>query len=661
MRQVAHLRPVPPCPQPYGVRDQSDVQEIERLTADPIGAIQSTYALLQRGAKLAPDAPALSFFLRTEDHTRTTVWTHREWMARINQAANAFRHLGVQRNDVIAFILPNLPETHWVIWGGEAAGIVFAINPLIEPALMTELMNTARPKVLVTLAPTPGTDIWEKVAQAAAAVPSLEHVLTVSPLAYLHSKLAVALKVLSRWRTPGRIAQAKVARLQPLLESASASSLDFAEPCLDDVASYFCTGGTTGLPKIAVRTHRTEVANAVELSATFGPEIQGAGRTVFCGLPLFHVNAQIGTGLTPWSVGAHVVLGTPQGYRAPGLIAHFWDMVAHHRFIFFSGVPTVYSALLQHPPKGQDLRALKYGVCGAAPMPVELFERFQRETGVKILEGYGLTEGGCVSSLNPPHGEVRSGSIGLRLPWQDMRALILDEQGQWSRDAEIDEVGIIAIKGPNLFQGYLHPSHNQGLWIERPEAGNNVGRWLNTGDLGRKDGDGYFWLTGRKKELIIRGGHNIDPKLIEEALYAHPDVAMAAAVGRPDAHAGEVPVAYVQLRSGAAISEDALLAHAKETISERAAWPKKVLILPSLPTTGIGKIFKPALTMLEMEAVVRDEAEIAGVTLKACKAEQDPRQGLIVKWQANNNAAAFHQRLSAYAFKHEELYLEQKF
>lgn len=654
MPSVAALRPVQPRA-PQGVRQLEDVHLIEAEQPDLIAGVRSTYDLLERGARRNLEATALSFFLRTEDHTQPVAWTHREWMARITQAANAFRRLGVGRDDVVAFILPNLPETHWTIWGGEAAGIVFAINPLIEPALMTELMNAARPKVLVTLAPTPGADIWEKAAEAAAHVPSLQHVLTVSPLTYLRHPMAPVLKWVSRWKTPRKLGQARVQPLLPLIDASNAQALDFAAPSLDDKASFFCTGGTTGLPKIAVRTHRTEVANALELAATFGAEIQGAGRSVFCGLPLFHVNAQIGTGLTPWSVGAHVVLGTPQGYRAPGLIPRFWEIAARHRFVFFSGVPTVYSALLQHPPQGQDLSELKYGVCGAAPMPVELFHRFQKETGVKILEGYGLTEGGCVSSINPPHGQARLGSIGLRLPWQAMQALVLDDQGRWLRDARCDEVGVLAIRGPNLFEGYLHASHNQGLWIERPNERGEMERWLNTGDLGRQDAEGYFWLTGRKKELIIRGGHNIDPKLIEEALHAHPAVALAAAVGRPDAHAGEVPVVHVQLRPGRAATEAELMQHAQSHVAERAAWPKHVRIVDTLPTTAIGKIFKPALTLQEMASVVREEAQALGVTLSSCEATQDPRIGAVVRWRAVGPGDQLSKRLARYTFRQEQV------
>ena len=263
MPSVATLRPVQPRA-PQGVRQLEDVHLIEAEQPDLIAGVRSTYDLLERGARRNLEATALSFFLRTEDHPQPVAWTHREWMARITQAANAFRRLGVGRDDVVAFILPNLPETHWTIWGGEAAGIVFAINPLIEPALMTELLNAARPKVLVTLAPTPGADIWEKAAEAAAHVPSLQHVLTVSPLTYLRHPMAPVLKWVSRWKTPRKLGQARVQPLLSLIDAANAQALDFAAPSLDDKASFFCTGGTTGLPKIAVRTHRTEVANALE-------------------------------------------------------------------------------------------------------------------------------------------------------------------------------------------------------------------------------------------------------------------------------------------------------------------------------------------------------------------------------------------------------------
>jgi fatty-acyl-CoA synthase len=151
-------------------------------------------------------------------------------------------------------------------------------------------------------------------------------------------------------------------------------------------------------------------------------------------------------------------------------------------------------------------------------MPVELFRRFEKATGVRILEAYGLTESACVSTLNPIDGDRRVGSIGLPLPGQPMATVVLDDAGNYLRDAAVDEVGIVAIAGPNVFEGYQSAAHNAGLWIERGDGR----RWLNTGDLGRRDANGYYWLTGRKKQLIIRGGHNIDPATIEDLCTAIP-------------------------------------------------------------------------------------------------------------------------------------------
>jgi fatty-acyl-CoA synthase len=612
-------------------RSLQDVEAIERHTHWLPDGVHSTYDLLRTGARLDPQAPALSFFLRTQDHKRPVRWSHQQWLARITQTANLLRRLGIQRDHVVAYVLPNLPETHWVIWGGETAGIALALNPLLDATALRDLMTAAGAKWLVTLAPTPGTQLWEQVSAVAEQVPSLRGVLAISPLGHLPGVAGAALHTLARWRMPKRIGRLPVLNFHRELAREHDHQLDFKPPDLDDVASYFCTGGTTGLPKIAVRTHRTEIANARQLASIFGSQVAGPAGTVFCGLPLFHVNAQIGTGLAIFAQGGHVLLGTPQGYRAPGLLSNFWAICDHHRLTTFSGVPTVYSTLLQHPRTGYRLDSLAFAVCGAAPMPVELFKRFQQETGIRIVEGYGLTEAGCVSSLNPPGSENRVGSIGVRMPWQPMRAVVLDCDGRYQRDAAVDETGTLVLSGPNLFKGYLSDHHNKGLWIEMSDGQGQVHPWLNTGDLGRQDADGYFWLTGRAKELIIRGGHNIDPKVIEEAIAGHPAVALCAAVGRPDAHAGEVPVAYVQLREGAQATETELKTYAHAHIGERAAHPKAIRLLPALPLTAVGKIFKPALAMHEVESVVRQEAAGLGIALQGLQVIQDPKRGIVAQ------------------------------
>ncbi len=638
------------------VRSLTDIESIEQSRDWLPAGVQCTYDLLRHGAQIAPQSPALSFFMRTKDHHRAVKWTHSEWFERITQTANMMRRIGVQRGDVVAYILPNLPETHWTIWGAETAGIALALNPLLDGQALRELMTAAGAKWLVTLAPTPGTTLWQQVSVVAEQVPTLQGVLAVSPLGHLPGLMGTALSALARWRMPRRIGRLPVLNFHLEMAREPRTQLTFAPPKLEDIASYFCTGGTTGLPKIAKRSHRTEIANAQQLAQTFGSSAVGPGSTVFCGLPLFHVNAQIGTGLCFFASGGHVLLGTPQGYRAPGLIEEFWSICEHHKVVTFSGVPTVYASLLQTPRKTQRLERLRFAVCGAAPMPVELFKRFQNETGIKILEGYGLTEAGCVSSLNPPGTENRVGSIGVRMPWQSMRAVLIDSERQYQRDAQVDEVGLLVVQGPNMFEGYLNEQHNHGLWLEIPDASGYSQRWLNTGDLGRQDSEGYFWLTGRSKELIIRGGHNIDPKVIEEVLAGHPAVALCAAVGRPDAHAGEIPVAYVQLRPEMSIGEHDLLTFSQKNIRERAAHPKAIRIVSSLPVTAIGKIIKPALCILEIESVVNELASALNVKINSFSVKQDAKHGLVAMISASTQDwTRLQAELGQFTFKYEKI------
>ncbi|MHC4240425.1 MAG: AMP-binding enzyme [Planctomycetota bacterium] len=194
-----------------------------------------------------------------------------------------------------------------------------------------------------------------------------------------------------------------------------------------------------------------------------------------------------------------------------------------------------------------------------------------------------------------------------------MKIFITDIEGKFEREAETDEIGAVCINGPNVFKGYLEARHNEGIW---PKAG-----WLNTGDMGRQDADGYYWITGRKKELIIRGGHNIDPAIIEEPLYQLPQVQVAAAVGRPDPKVGEMPVAYVQLQEGSNLTTDKILEHLQHSIGERAAVPKEVFIVDEMPLTTVGKIFKPALKWDIIKQVYQGELEALGEMAESVKVQ----------------------------------------
>ncbi len=604
------------------IATMADVEAIEAVPLEQRNLPPNTYEALRRGVTLNPEGMALAFFLQAADYAKPVRYSFRELFGHITRAANMFHDLGIRPGKVVSMLLPNLPEAHFTIWGGEAAGIVNPINPLLEPEVIADIMRAAETQVLVTLGPFPGTDIWPKALEAAAQVPTLKTILRVDLAQHVPGIKRWPAKFLAWKAGRGTSAPVPVLNFHKTLAKYPADRLVSGRQIApDEIAAYFHTGGTTGTPKLAQHTHFNEVFDA--WAAAQFLEL-GTDKVMFCGLPLFHVNAVIVTGLIPWMHGTSVVLGPPQGYRAPGLFENFWKIVEHYRINFFSGVPTVYSALL-NVPINADVSSLEYAICGAAPMPVEVFREFEKRTGIRILEGYGLTEGTCVSSVNPPAGERRIGSIGFRLPYQPMKIVELDSDGNYVRDCERNEIGVVVIQGPNVFPGYKEEVHNRSAWVEDAN-----GRWLNTGDLGRQDEDGYFWLTGRRKELIIRGGHNIDPKLIEDPLHKHPAVALAAAVGRPDPRVGEVPVVYVQLAPGQQATEEELLAFAREHVGERAAVPKRVYILDKMPTTAVGKIFKPALVWREVEDVYREVVSgVDGVAAVEVKVGPDKLHGMV--------------------------------
>ena len=683
---------------PYekGIASLADVEAIEALGL-PSDLPSSTYDAIARGCALNPSAPALSFFLRAEDHLSPETWSYEKFLAHITQTANFFHSIGASKDSVIAFVLPNLPETHWTLWGAETTGIALAINPLLEGAAIADIISTAGATILVTLGPFPGVDLWSRIHKSVLQCASLKHLVLVN-LAdrvpgfkrffaqilskreeiRLHGLVGVkgAVKAIrangtfgaggstgvtgstgstgSTGVTPSLIVH-DFTRAIKTQKSDRLISKRIIAP--EDYSSCFCTGGTTGQPKIAMRRHLNEVSNAWSCALMTGKGV-GPGKNVFCGLPLFHCNGAMVTGLMPLSKGAHIVLGTPHGYRGEGVVKRFWEIVERHKISFFSGVPTLYASLLNIPVGNHNVSSLEHGLCGAAPMPVEVFRTFQQNTGLKILEGYGLTEGACVSSVNPPLGERRVGSIGIRIPMQQLKTAILNAEGQYERDCEVDENGALLISGPNVFAGYMLPEQNEGIFLS---AGDGA-RWFNTGDLARQDVDGYIWLTGRKKELIIRGGHNIDPATIEEILHRHPSVQIAAAIGRPDAYAGELPVAYVQLKDsedknsvdknedtkkdGAVNNKDEavedkdknksnameeeLLSFIKAEITERAATPKFVRVIDQMPLTAVGKIFKPTLKKMEIEDAFRAALKDAGIQVKRLAVNDDKVRGLVV-------------------------------
>lgn len=582
------------------VRDRADVLERESISLEErFEGIHSTYDVFDRAAQAWPERPALTFVPEGDPGATPVNITYTQLRDGIVQAGNLFMSLGLKGDDCVVYLLPNVLEAHYCIWGAQAVCRVAAVNHFLEQRQIGELLKAVDVKAIVTTSASQTPELWEKLSPVLASLPGLRMTFVVGDEAE------------DPVNSPGvRSFNAALAEqpTHPLFEIPRAP---------EKIAACFHTGGTTGTPKIAQLPHRSLVVNSWMLGEMF--DIRPSD-VIVCGLPLFHVNGVVVTGLAAFMHGARVLLAGRNGFRNPGLIANFWRLVERYRVTTFSGVPTVYAALLNVPIGDADVSSLRFGICGAAPMPVEMFNRFEKATGIRLLEGFGMTETTACASVNPRDGERRVGSIGLPVPYGRMKAVILDDQGNYLRDAKTNEIGIVAIAGPHLTPGYRDPQHNTSLWLQDG--------WLNSGDLGRQDAEGYFWLCGRAKDLIIRGGHNIDPAVIEEALARHPDVELVAAVGRPDAYAGELPVAYVKLRAFATADAKELKAFARNNVTERAAAPVWVECVEAMPLTAVGKIFKPALRKQAIERTFREIFETHGLQARV-SVQDDARYGVV--------------------------------
>lgn len=583
------------------------------------GQARSMYEYLSRARTAHGARPAISFQLLSGPETKKLTLTWAELHAKVTQAANLFRSLGVGEKDVVAFILPNALETAATLLGGAVAGIVNPINPLMEPEKISAILRETNAKVVVTLKAFPKTDLPQKVSEAVQFAPNVKTVLEVDLVPYLSGLK----KVIVPWVRPKNPPQhtARILDFGVELARMPADKLTFTDTLEDRVAAYFHTGGTTGMPKVAQHKASGMVYNGwLGASLLFKPT-----DVVICPLPLFHVFACYPILMSMIGSGAHVVFPTPQGYRGEGVFDNFWKLIERYKVTYMITVPTALAALMQRPVNA-DISSLRSAFSGSSALPVELYNRFKKETGIEIIEGYGLTEATCLVSINPPEGVKKIGSVGLVFPYTHVR--ILTSQGATEfRECAVDEVGEICISSPGVFEGstYIQADKNRELFAE--------GRFLRTGDLGRIDADSYLYITGRAKDLIIRGGHNIDPAIIEEALMGHEAVGFVGAIGQPDAHSGELPCAYVELVKGSSATADDLMAYATAHIHERAAIPKHLEILPELPKTAVGKVFKPDLRRMAITRTFDAALAEAGLPVRVAAVVEDRKRGLVAQLQ----------------------------
>ncbi|WP_449352030.1 class I adenylate-forming enzyme family protein [Streptomyces shaanxiensis] len=360
-------------------------------------------------------------------------------------------------------------------------------------------------------------------------------------------------------------------------ETAEGDQAPLLDP--DALALLIYTSGTTGVPKGVMLDH-ANIDAMVEMGRR-ALEVGPADRCLLI-LPLFHVNGIVVSVLVPLLAGASVVIAGRFDPRT------FFDLVERERPTFFSAVPTIYSMLAALPDDVRpDTSSLRFGVCGAAPASAELLTRFEARYGFPLVEGYGLSEGTCGSTINPVAGPRRAGTVGLPFPGQEIR--ILDADGV---EVAPGVDGEVTVRGANVMRGYLgRPDETAKVVVD--------GR-LHTGDVGHLDADGYLTLVGRSKDMIIRGGENIYPKEIEDVLTGHPSVLEAAVIGVPDEKWGEVVVAYVQPRPGSTVDPEALAALCARSLTGYKR-PTAFFVVEAIPKNAVGKIDKTSLRTAHAE------------------------------------------------------------
>ncbi len=574
------------------IRTFDDLQTFEtELSLEQRLPERSILDVFVASAEKHPDATAITMLMTGAADEEPRRVSYSALLGMIQGAANMFTALGGPVPGV-AYMLPSLVETYVTLWGAETAGTAVPINFLLQPDSIAELIRASGAKILVALGPHPQLDIWEKALHIRDQVPGL---------------------ILVRVSPPGTPAEDGVVDFGTTLPQYPQDRLTFGDARSgDDVAAYFHTGGTTGVPKLVAHTHRSQLVAAFGGAAMCG---YTPDDTLTATLPLFHVAGTIVAGLSAFMAGVELLVMTPGGLRNPVIVESFWRLVDQYKATLVGGVPTAIGAVLQTPADDCDLSALRAGLTGAALLPPAVRDRFKEVTGRNLYEILGMTEASGLISIDPLSGPGGVGSVGWALPYTQVDVLTLTQDGRLGDPCKPGDIGVIAIKGDHISPGYRNPAHNAGVF----ENG-----LLNSGDLGYKDAAGRLYVAGRSKDLIIRSGHNIDPAMIENALAAHPAVAVAAAVGMPDAYAGELPICFVELHEGADASIEDLMQHAQSHIDERPAWPKQIHVIETVPLTSVGKIYKPGLRCDAARLMVSD---LVQTVLGAGTAKVDVKEG----------------------------------
>ena len=536
----------------------------------------NAFFLLERGLKIAGDREALVFFGKKIRYRELYRYT-------LNLAAS-LQALGVDKGEKVALLLPNCPVYPMAYYALLKIGaVVVQLNPMYTPRELELLVEDSGARIVITL------DFLAHKFEAMLAKGIVDTIIMAKLQDFLPFPLNILfpLKVRKEPKLDRRKWKSRVTDFFPLIREQKDPRPVEIDPD-EDVALFQYTGGTTGLSKAAMLTHANLVANVIQTKAWLCKPRDGR-EVILCVLPFFHVYGMTGGMNLGFYLGATLVL-------VPRFdVKEVVKLIGKYKVSLFPGVPTIYVAINEYAShKKVDLSSVEACVSGGAPLPVEVAQEFERITGGKLVEGYGLSEASPVTHANPLWGERKVGSIGI--PFPDTDAKIVDpETGE---DLPQGEVGELAVKGPQVMKGYWN----------RPEETARALRdgWLHTGDMARMDEDGYFYIVDRKKDVIISGGYNIYPREVEEVLYEHPSILEAAVIGVPHEYKGEIVKAYVVLKEGSRLTEEEVIEFCRGRLAPYKL-PKEVEFVKDLPKSMIGKILRKELREKELSKRKREK------------------------------------------------------
>jgi long-chain acyl-CoA synthetase len=498
--------------------------------------------------------------------------------------------MGVKKGDRVGIFMPNVPQFIIAYFGIlKAGGVVVAVNPTYPPDEVLTPVNDANIEVMFTLTR------FYKVLKAVRERSKLKRII-VSNIKEALPPFTSLLFTLLKEKKEGHQLDALDERdlwMKDLLKKHENSPKPKIEITPDDTALFQYSGGTTGVPKGAVAMHRNVVANTMQMRAWFVNSIDGQ-ETYLMGIPLFHVYGMVAGMSVAMAMGASLVM-IPNARDLKDVL----ENISKYKTTIFPGVPLLYNGINNHPDvkAGKyDLSSIKACISGSAPLMRETKEQFEKLTGGKVFEGYGLSEAPTATHCNPLLGVNKTGSIGMPLPNVEVKIISLDDG---ETEMQQGEIGEIVIHGPQVMKGYHNMPTETANTLRQMEDGKT---WLFTGDIARMDEDGYFYIVDRKKELIKPGGFQVWPREVEEAIASHPKVLEVGVGGIPDPNRGEAVKAWIVVKPGETLTVEELKAYCKEHLAPYKV-PSHFEFRNELPKTTVGKILRRELVRQHKEGV----------------------------------------------------------